>query len=236
MGTQRTRGVDPQAHKGQSLPEFLVAIPLFLFLILLIFQLTLIYRAKTTLDYAALEAARVGAVTGADADAMRNGLIRGMTPLYATSAGVGGTVEAYARARLDIQLRGQANIDIISPTADAMARFRELQYDGRYALPNDNLAYRPVDEIGGGVNVQDANILKIRVDYNFPLIVPFVDRVMRGDSRYVPSSGFFDPGNVDLVAPLPFIDRHFRIPLRSYAIVRMQSPIYEDAVALPSLP
>ena len=77
-------------ESGQSLPEFLIVVPVFLFLLLLIFQLVLIYRAKTTLDYATLEAARMGAMRNADPEEMRKGLARGLTPLYANEAGAAG--------------------------------------------------------------------------------------------------------------------------------------------------
>lgn len=215
---------------GQSLPEFLIVVPVFLFLLLLIFQMVLIYRAKTTLDYATLEAARAGAVNGADPTKMKAGLARGLTPLYATGNGAVDVGEAFMTATTDLILN--ADIDIISPTRQSWNEFRELQYDGRPALPNDNLAFREKTVGASGVNVQDANILKIRVKYDFPLIVPFVDRVLRGKSDYVKPDGWFDPGVVDLKDPLlsgPIMSNYFRIPLESYAIVRMQTPIYDPA-------
>lgn len=226
MKTRRSE-VRRKRQAGQSLPEFLVAIPLFLFLLLLIFQLVLIYRAKTTLDYAALEAARAGAVNGADVGKMQAALAKGLTPLYASDADLGGLAGALLKAHTDLFLFHNANIEIISPTQEAWDIYKEPQYDGRPALPNDNLAFRPMGIEGGEVNVQDANILKIKVDYDFPLIVPFVDRVLRGDSQFVKSTGFSDPGNVDMKMAWVGGTRHFRIPLQSHAVVRMQSPIYE---------
>ncbi|MGO3128032.1 MAG: TadE/TadG family type IV pilus assembly protein [Luteimonas sp.] len=217
-------------QSGQSLPEFLVAIPLFLFLLLLIFQLVLVYRAKTTLDYAALEAARAGAVSGVDMSEMNGALAKGLAPLYATDPGVSGLASALLRANVDMLLN--ARIEIISPTQEAWDAYNEPQYNGQRALPNDNLAFRPAEVRGGGVSVQDANILKIKVDYDFPLIVPFVDRVLRGDSRFIKSDGLFDPANVDMKYAWLGGTRHFRIPLQSQAIVRMQSPIYNrDALS-----
>lgn len=216
-------------QRGQSLPEFLIVVPVFIFLVLLIFQLVLVYRAKTTLDYATLMAARAGAVGNAKIDEMKNGLARGLTPLYATETGVAGLTEAFIKAKLD--MIPNAQIDIISPTKASWNEFKEKQYDGREALPNDNLAFRDHEIGASGVSVQDANILKIRVTYDYPLIVPFVDQVMRGKSDYVKSSGFLDPGNVDMKSPWasgPILNHHFRIPLESYAIVRMQTPIYES--------
>lgn len=211
-------------QRGQSLPEFLIVIPLFLFLVLLLFQLVLIYRAKTVLDYATLEAARRGAVTQIDMGEMQQGLAYGLAPLYATDAGAAGVASAYAGARADIILN--ANIEVVSPTRAAWDTFKERQYDGRRALPNDNLSYRSRDERGTGMNVQDANVLKIKVDYDFPLIVPFVDLVLRGDSRYVRPDGWFDDANIDMKHPLLGAGRYYRIPLQSHAIVRLQSPVY----------
>lgn len=229
MRTGRSRP-SSKALAGQSLPEFLIVVPVFLFLLLLIFQLVLIYRAKTTLDYAALEAARTGAVTGARVNEMNKGLARGLTPLYATESGVSGLAEAYAKARADLLINSR--ISIISPSQQAWDDFAEQQYNGQRALPSDNLAFRDRGIKASGVNVQDANILKIRVQYDYPLIVPFVDLVLRGDSEFVKSDGFWDSANVDMKLPIlsgPVMGNYYRIPLESYAIVRMQSPIYSNA-------
>lgn len=214
---------------GQSLPEFLIVIPVFLFLVLLIFQLVLIYRAKTTLDYATLEAARRGAVHGASTTEMRKGLAQGMTPLYATSSDAAGVAIAYGKAREDLRIN--SGIEVISPTRATWSAHKERQYDGSDAIPNDSLAFRTRD-VRGEVNVQDANLLKIRVTYHYPLVVPFVDLVLRGRSRYVPSDGLLDPTNVQLRHPLmggPWMGNHYRIELESQAVVRMQSPIRDAA-------
>ncbi|AWV05827.1 TadE family protein [Marilutibacter maris] len=216
----------PRRARGQSLVEFLIVTPIFLFLVLVIFQLVLIYRAKMTLDYAALEAARMGAVKGADKGAMQRGLIRGLMPLYATSGGAGGAAAAWGRAKADIGLGRAAKIEIISPTKRAWDNHKERQHNRRYALPNDSLAFRDRRVGSSGMNVQDANILKIKVTYHYPLIVPFVDRVMRGDSDYVKPQGFLDPAKVKMSNRLGFWS-HYRIPIESYAIVRMQTPIYD---------
>lgn len=220
-------------QRGQSLPEFLIVVPVFIFLMLLIFQMALIYRAKTTLDYAVLEAARAGAVNNAKVSEMRDGLARGLTPLYATSSGLSGVYTAWGKAKVDLLVNSR--IQVISPTRRTWNAYKERQYDRRYALPNDSLAFRDTAVRGGEVSVQDANILKIRVVYYYPLVVPFVDLVLRGQSDYVPSSGMFDPDNIETKSPLlsgPVLGNHYRIPLESFAIVRMQTPIY-DAGPLP---
>ena len=45
-------------------------------------------------------------------------------------------------------------------------------------IPNDHLMYRVAN--GGGMSIQDANLLKIRVTYCVKLVVPFVDRIIYG--------------------------------------------------------
>ncbi|SJZ96559.1 TadE/TadG family type IV pilus assembly protein [Novilysobacter spongiicola] len=206
-----------RSQRGQSLVEFIIVVPAFLFLVLAAFQFMLIYRAKATLDYATLEAARSGAVNGADIGEIREGLIRGLAPLYADSPGVGGAIEGMAKAGADVAL--YSDIDIVSPTRQAWNEFAERQWDGRRALPNDNLAFRDNRVGSSGVSVQDANVLKIRVRYCYPMIVPFVDRVIGGFSRLITEG---DTWRQDLRCSL---GHYSRMRLESYAIVRMQSPL-----------
>jgi len=212
----RLRPYPRRAASGQSMVEFIIAAPVLLFLILFIVQFVLLYRIKATLDYAALEAARAGAVHGADKGEMKNGLARGMTPLFAHKTSVTELETAYVKSKAEMALFGK--VEVINPTRSAWNEHKEKQYNGKYALPNDSLAFRS-DSIGrSGVSVQDANILKIRVTYQAPLVVPFVSWVLKGKSEYLKSDTFEG-------SPLnPITDR---LPIESYAIVRMQSPIYE---------
>lgn len=196
--------------------EFIIAAPVLMFLILSIVQFVLLYRIKATLDYAALEAARAGAVHGADKGEMQKALARGMTPLFAHKTTPLELERAYAEARG--KLFGFSKIEVINPTKAAWNEHKERQYKGEYALPNDSLAYRS-DSVGrSGVSVQDANILKIRVTYDAPLVVPFVSWVLKGKSEYL-QTGTFETSPLNT-----FTDR---LRIESYAIVRMQSPIYE---------
>lgn len=108
---------------------------------------------------------------------------------------------------------------MINPTRAAWSNFKERQYNGSYALPNDTLAYRSTAIGSSGVNVQDANILKIKVVYDAPLVVPFVGWVLGGKSQYL------KPGAFERSPLHPLTGR---LPIESYAIVRMQSPIYKQ--------
>lgn len=206
-------------QQGQSLTEFVVAISGFGILLLSLLQIILFYRAKATVDYAALEAARAGALHGADMTSMQAGLARGLTPLYATATAsptAVGTFEAYGKALADIRLLKVGTITVISPTGSAYDDFKEAQYDGTMALPNDSLNFR-TSSAGSrsGLSVQDANILKIEVSYDYPMIVPLMDKFLAG----------FNVAKLDLKRTA--VERHtvYSIPIVSSAMVRMQSPI-----------
>jgi uncharacterized membrane protein YgcG len=117
-------------------------------------------------------------------------------------------------------------IDILSPTRRMMANdFGVMRaYVGgsnsstkERVIPNDNLSYRDTRLING-VNVQDANLLKIKVTYLYELKMPL--------TRY-----FFTPlMNANLTRTLfggeavgNTADLGWRVPLVAYATVRMQS-------------
>ena len=209
-------------QRGQSLVEFCIVVPAFLFLILVTLQLVLIYRAKSTLDYAAFQAARAGAVTGVDPGKMRSALAFGLTPLLATSPDAAGVAKARANAELETRLFSE--IKVIAPTRAAYNAHRERQADGRWALPNDNLAFRE-GVVKAGVSVQDANLLKIKVTYQFPLIVPFADRVIAGLSDLLTEGESYRPPMMLVEEP---VSGHRRLPIEAQAVVRMQTPVYDS--------
>jgi hypothetical protein len=202
----------PMHQRGQSLTEFLIAMFGFGLLLLALLQSILLYRAKTTVDYAALEAARAGALHGADKGQMQKGLARGLTPLYATATAsptIAGTSEAYLKAFPAVL--AFSTIKVLSPTTGSFDDFKEAQYDGTMALPNDTLNFRRIT-VGshGGLSVQDANILKIEVSFTYPLIVPIMDRIL---------------GTPDVARTAAEGHTVYSIPIVTSAMVRMQSPI-----------
>lgn len=84
--------------------------------------------------------------------------------------------------------------------------------------------------VGGasGLNIQDANLLKIHVVYGYKLIVPFVGPAIADFLREVtsPPAGGAYPGLTERIY------NDGRIPLTATAIVRMQSPAFENDAML----
>lgn len=205
--------------RGQSLIEFVVCIVVLGPLLLGLFQAILLYRAKTVLDYATLQAARSGATNFAQVNAMCQGLAGGLTPLYTHQASASGLLTGYATADADVCLGKAAQITIVSPTQAAFNDWKETQYDGVMAIPNDSLSFRGT-KVGAssGMTVQDANLLKISVTYKYPLIVPVIDRMI---------------GTLDLVRSAAEGHTVYSLSIASQAIVRMQTPI-RDPSQLPA--
>jgi hypothetical protein len=231
--------------------ETLISLPMFVLLIFIIAELALMYQAKSVLDMAALAAARSGAIHHGDAGEMENAASLALTPLYVKDASTSGVIEGAVKAKIDTSLphmvgststtqlpflptfngapamapRAGLTVDILSPTRQMVEDFGVMRnYLGgsdsetrERVIPNDNLSYRDTKQIHG-VNVQDANLLKIRVTYLYELKMPL--------TRY-----FFTPFmNANLTGTLfggeaegVRTDLGWRVPLISYATVRMQS-------------
>lgn len=214
-----------QRQRGQSVVETCVVMVVFGTFLLGIFQMILFYRAKSLVDYAALEAARNGATHGVEMDAMRVGLARGLMPLYSTEAGNAAVLGAYAKAYADALDPLAAQIQVISPTKAAFADWKVRQFDGVDAIPNDSLPYRSTSTGGrSGLTVQDANVLKIRVVYGYKMIVPVIDKIILGVYRLA----FYQGMSAQEVAML----ESGRLPIATQAMVRMQTPI-RDSGLLP---
>lgn len=172
---------------AQAIVEFLIVIPVLILLIFGAIQIGLIYSAKTTLNYATFQAARLGAVNNATYSGMRRGLIRGLAPLYTNAPGLtplsdsieAGIDSGGSRRDAVTEVDTYTRIIRISPTSTQLkaSGFAEFNDDGILEIPNDSLMYRPSDKVDGA-SIQDANLLKIRVQYCYKLMVPLVNRVI----------------------------------------------------------
>lgn len=174
-------------ERGQAMTEFIIVIPVLILLIFGAVQIAFIYSAKTTLNYATFQAARVGSTNHATYSALRRGLIRGLAPLYTSNSDIA-DMQDDIRAGMDssgakrdaiTEIDTYTRIIRISPTAGQFesSQFGEDNGDGVMAIPNDTLMYRPNWE-SDGATIQDANLLKIRVQYCYKLMVPIVNKII----------------------------------------------------------
>lgn len=102
--------------RGASTIEFMIVAPLFLLLILLTFEMGLIYRAKFTLNHAAQQVARAGSFNNGCMGAMDAQLVRSLSPLYLRSNPT--LPHFYAVKALKSEaIKLYTDIDIIMPSA-----------------------------------------------------------------------------------------------------------------------
>lgn len=219
---------------GQSMVEFIIVTPVMFLLVFGAIQFALLYQAKTTLNYATFEAARAGALNSAQVGAMQNAFARAMAAMYMAGedgdAGVDRTAAARDLVRAEITGSDTdppfAEFRVINPNPDSF-RDHGINVDGTCQIPNDNLMYRDAEVKGASrQTVQDANLLKLRVVYCYPLHVPFVDRMLTAILTQLPDD--MCPYCVGTYRSGDTIERtcltNNRFPLNAQAIVRMQSP------------
>lgn len=249
--SQRPRRV---RQSGQSMAEFIIIAPALLFVCFGILQFVLLYQAKSTLDVAVLEAAREGAVNHGSMQAMRSGLARGLAPLYARQASADGVSAALARAQIDAA--NYSIIAVLNPTSAAIQDYSRPRYYPDQAatyseMPNDSLMYRDASITSAatsGMNIQDANLLKIHVHYCYAMYVPLVNKVIYYATNVIGSIGtmglltrdpanqdpYGAPRNADVLCKTQLKDGvatgRWPIALDSEAIVRMQSPLRASAL------
>lgn len=85
-------------------------------------------------------------------------------------------------------------------------------------IPNDNLMYRSsAKKPGSQINIQDANLLKIKVTFGYHLFIPFANTVIISLVRLADTSGQYSA----------FHDAQ-RLPLTSFATVRMQTDAIKE--------
>src|SRR5690606_21865794 len=91
-----------------------------------------------------------------------------------------------------------------------------VEVDGVRELPNDRLHARDTERgSGGGLNIQDANLLRVEVTYGHALKVPLVGSLL---ARVLSSARERDAFHQQLL-------RRGRLPITATATVRMQSPL-----------
>ncbi len=209
-------------QKGTATVATLIALPVLGLIIGGAIQLGLLFEAKSTLNHAALQAARAGMVDNASQESLELGLARGLLPLFSPSkdlVGVGRTLVCEATPEVVVN----GCIRIINPTVEAFSDFGEFVIGGKFQIPNDEL-YRLSTEVGSksGVNVQDANLLKVFVTYGAPMRVPIVGQLIAATLLATGNYGEFEQGLL----------RKTRLPIVASATVRMQTPAFRNPLMM----
>ncbi len=252
-----------KTNAGQAMIEFIIVIPVLILLVFGAIQVGLIYSAKTTLNYATFQSARLGAVNNATYSSLRRGLIRGMAPLYTSNSSLNtisndidaGINSGNTKRDAQTEIDSYTKIIRINPTAKQFQSasgfgFGVQNSDSIYEIPNDNLMYRPTTK-KDDASIQDANLLKIRVQYCYKLMVPLVNRIIGSlselnnlrtnqriyetinDPKFADANRYYVNENAGTMSSYQSLcgDRassNEGFIISADAIVRMQSPAYEE--------
>ncbi len=181
--------------------EFIIVLPVLLLLALGAIQFGLLYHAKATLNLAAFEAARAGAINEGRAGAMKLGLANGLRPLFTYNTDHGQVIGGFDTAKQEVN--AYAKIEVVNPSDEALRHWK-----GR--IPNNNLSYA-TDATPTGLTLQDANLLKIKVTYCYPLQVALLRNTIVTLVR----------SDADPFAKTCY--DAYRLPIVAQGIVRMQS-------------
>jgi len=204
--------------QGTSLTETLIILPVFLMLTLGAIQYSLIYEAKSALNYATFMSARAGAVDHARKNAITYGLAKSIAPLYSPDKNAGSLIAAIGKARLDVAAFSQ--IKILNPTREAFKDFGvKNKKKNLKEIPNEmlHLASTKPGKLSK-LNIQDANLLKVQVVYGYKLKVPFVNKVITTVSSWFTRDAI----------KLGYLSQN-RLPILATATVRMQSRAWENS-------
>ncbi|MGE4416972.1 MAG: TadE/TadG family type IV pilus assembly protein, partial [Marinobacterium sp.] len=203
-------------ERGAAAVESLIALPIVIILMMGAAEWARVYEAKTTLDHAAVQGARAGAVDHAQPSAIQQGIARGMLPFYAPRSG--NLIQT--QAELVATLGTQSRLRILNPTPETFDDFG-LTENGRRVLPNSDLKNRST-AIGAssGLNIQDANLLKVETTWGVELRMPFIRQVISFIGQGTTTPGSFEHQ----------LYRNGMIPVSATTLVRMQSEAWENSL------
>jgi TadE-like protein len=232
---------------GATMVEFAIISPFAILAVLGIIQAGLMFNAKQIMNEAAFLAARAGAVQNAQLSAMQDVMVKALIPFYQDTTNGDDLTRlgsAWLAAKTDTLLcipfvQCNLKLEICNPTSAAFDDFgvtSSVFGSSHTYIPNDNLEYRPHGSQGqsSGLSIQDANALKIKVTYGYPLKVPLmqsvVNAVMCGIQGAIDG---FDKTSESPSAGARDCATYYsqgRIPIVTYATVQMQSPAWRDDI------
>jgi len=196
-----------QTQRGASIVEFMIVGPMLIFIGMGLVQMGLVFHAKSALNFALQEGARVGTVNYGDVSAIERGLQDGLVPFMGGGSNIGEIAETRARVIAEFARGGAAGwirVKQLSPTQQSFSDWAEDSFDddGRAIreIPNSNLSTlrctrapnggsagtRQSTACGGGEPIgadsqqtlADANLLKLEMTYGVKLSVPLVGRIV----------------------------------------------------------
>jgi uncharacterized membrane protein (UPF0127 family)/Flp pilus assembly protein TadG len=187
-GSSASQPARAAREKGSAMIEFAVMAPVITLMGLAILQYGLLFFAKNQFNHAAFMAARAGSMGHADINRIRQAYVGALLPMYSASSGTVDLAAAGSKAQADVDVNLQ--IEMLNPTAESFADFNDVALQkalgtgSHRVIPNGGLAYKKAIFVpaGSGQNIQDANLLKLRLTHAYKPQVPLIGAMV---SRYL---------------------------------------------------
>lgn len=201
--------------------EFTVVGPVLTLLGTTILQYGLLFNAKNLVNHASFMAARAGSMGNADLGKVQAAYTRALIPLYGGGRDSAELSQALASASAD--LAGNVKIEMLNPTRESFDDWNDPQLQAKYgkrAIPNGELASKDpaVVKASSGQNVQDANLIKLKITHGYELKVPLASTMIQFMMKWS------DSGSDAFVTQL--YDKR-RIPVVTHVTLQMQSDALE---------
>jgi hypothetical protein len=215
-------------QRGAAMVEFVVVGPVVTLLGLATIQYGLLFFAKNHLNHATFMAARAGTTSGAKMSEMQDALVRALIPIYGGGSSQDELLKSSIRARTDVTAgaggKPALRIEILNPTQQSFDAFPGEKKDGKRTIPNSRLSMKDPNAIDGKEgkksyqNIQDANLLKLRITYGFEPKIPLMGLIYKKYLQWLDTGK--DGFNSELI-------QAGRIPVVSHVTLLMQSDAVE---------
>ena len=225
-------------QRGSSMIEFTIVGPIITMLGLTLLQYSMLFFAKSQINYASFMAAREGSMAHADIASVHDAYVRALVPLYGGGQTPNELASSLANATADLGANGDGNVNIelLNPTKESFADWNEpalqaaLNTGARRVIPNAMQAVKAAKGLeirpASGQTIQDANLIKLRITHGYLPKVPFVNKIYTTYLKWLdPQTDAF---HTKLVGD-------GRIPVVTSVTMHMQSDAIEPAapVSMP---
>ena len=217
-------------QRGATMIEFAVVGPIITLLGLTVLQYGMLFFAKNQINHAAFMAARAGSMGHAKLDTVQQAYLKALIPLYGGGRNESELAGAYAKAIADTA--GNVEIKLLNPTKESFDDWSDPALQQKYgarAIPNSGLSFKNQNEIknNSGQNIQDANLIKLRITHGYAPKVPLVGTI------YTKYLQWLDSGTDSFHTRLVNAGR---IPIVTHVTLQMHSdPVEDVTVSTPGM-
>jgi len=170
------RSIKRQSEKkGQVFAEFAIIMPVYILFIMGFIQLVMIMHAKFMVDYGVFCAARAGIISKADKTHMKEALAVALSPLFQRTDSIISVTTGMAEALIKI---GDSEADFVHPIRLYLTNEDASDLRDKYEATSSTSDLS-----------QDEKVLKVKVDYDYPLDIPVANKIIAAIM-----SGFINSG------------------------------------------